>query len=78
MKSVVNAPICEKKARPFPKLMIGDNGVLYFVRKAGGMYFYLVVNNGGLLHHKVGDASEARELSHYLSDFEGTVTLSND
>lgn len=74
MKSVLNAPICEKKERPFPKLMEGI--------RTGSVYLMTSKTNGLLVHV---NGTHPQYVGYYIhnacvsdfEDYDGTVTLSN-
>jgi hypothetical protein len=74
MKSVLSNKCCEKKEKPFPKLMIGDltgSVVLFSKEKVG-----TVVYNSGNGGFKVGTYLE--DWGSGFTDYEGDVCLTND
>ena len=75
MKSVLSKGCCEKKEKPFPKLMIHScYGSIYLMKQVGeGTIVH--VGEGSL--SKLGDRT-TNTLVKNLSDYEGDVCLTND
>ena len=74
MKSVLSKNCCEKKEKPFPKLMISvDTGSIYLMVKHNeGTRIH-----AGIYNHDVGYFSRGWSMSS-LKDYEGDVCLTND
>ena len=73
MKSVLSKKCCEKKEKPFPKLMVHQNTgrVLLFSNKAEGTCVY---KGSGIF--RLGEHREHWSFREY-SDYEGDVCLTN-
>lgn len=81
MKSVINAPICEKKERPFPKLMKSRcSGAIILAtgRDRDRDYTGIIVSGKSSCGETIGWGNNKAFDKNYFEDFEGTVTLSND
>jgi hypothetical protein len=74
MKSVLSDKCCEKKEKPFPKLMINSpQNTIYLMRNSScGVVVHCKVNT-----KEIGSSSTSL-VERYLEDYEGDVCLTND
>jgi hypothetical protein len=77
MKSILNNKCCEKKEKPFPKLMIGKSDNIFLFSRSGDGVCIHVPDPAGTPHMWLGWNSDNLGMGEF-KDYEGSVCLSNE